>query len=499
MRSKMGIRAVVAIAVAGIMIAMSACTLLINHDRQCARDTDCAHFGSHLVCEQGICVRGSLPPGCVGGTPSQLPDFLNHCTKSEYDDTFDNCARLSLCGDVAPPPLVTPPVPPSGTPTSPGPTPLELCADPQKRPQVVFMNGSSNFIPLLQKVAPFMLLSGVTPVFQQTNSCAGVRSVYGPLASQHVMKDPPSTGPGFYASYYPIDGSPPKPCSLGTGVMTDIGESEIFASTCNIDKPAGDSVAEYFGPMATIVFAVNVASTDTAITAEAARQVFGIGDDPSNKATPWTNSRFFYIRNLNTATQQMIAHAIGVPADKFWGTDQGSASNVGGQLIIPPEPTKAIGIIGTDFYEKDPSKNLKALAFRAQGQSVAYWPDSSVKSRDKRNVRDGHYPIWGPLHFFAKIPLTPNVMAFLQLVAPASLERDVLRNYISSSLVPDCAMMVHRDSELEELTPYKPPLPCNCFFEANVPGGAAPPGCTTCSGDDNECPDAKKCIVGFCE
>ena len=41
-----------------------------------------------------------------------------------------------------------------------------------------------------------------------------------------------------------------------------------------------------------------------------------------------------------------------------------------------------------------------ALAFQANGQTKAYYADSTSGARDRQNVRDGHYPIWGPVHFF---------------------------------------------------------------------------------------------------
>ena len=46
---------------------------------------------------------------------------------------------------------------------------------------------------------------------------------------------------------------------------------------------------------------------------------------------------------------------------------------------------------------------VKILAYQHFKQDCAWLPDSSSTSFDKINVRDGHYPLWGPLHLFAKV------------------------------------------------------------------------------------------------
>ena len=67
-----------------------------------------------------------------------------------------------------------------------------------------------------------------------------------------------------------------------------------------------------FGPIQAMIFVVPSISGQTAITAEAARAVFGAGGD-NGMAVPWTNPDLYFVRNVNTGTQQMIGHAIGVP------------------------------------------------------------------------------------------------------------------------------------------------------------------------------------------
>lgn len=111
----------------GVALAMTACSLLVNTDKdQCGADSDCASSAG-AVCREGVCVLAASLPEAGGDAPSDGPkgpdgeagctpkiptsdlDFLNEkCTSSQCID-FDNCARLGIC-DGGLPPLVTPPV-----------------------------------------------------------------------------------------------------------------------------------------------------------------------------------------------------------------------------------------------------------------------------------------------------------------------------------------------------------------------------------------------------
>jgi hypothetical protein len=251
-----------------------------------------------------------------------------------------------------------------------------------------------------------------------------------------------------------------------------------------------------------MVLVVPGKSHESAITEEAARAVFGMGG-----VAPWTDPSLYFIRNSGTGTQQMIGHAIDVPAGSFWGVDRGTAASVDTLMRVISDDTlaeQAIGIISADYYDDD-RDNLRALAFKATGQECAYLPDSTQFKKDKRNVRDGHYPIWGPVHFFTAVnngvPTSPAAQAFVSVVSVPNIQQALLDAFIGSSLVPTCAMIVQRSSELGPLTQYQPPFECGCYFEAspNV-SGAAPPGCTHCA-TANDCTDPARpaCNLGYCE
>jgi hypothetical protein len=491
---------------AGAVLCLAACTLLLDRtSTQCRSDADCTKFEGHSFCHGGWCVASGLgPPDCFYGTPQQQQDFLNQCSTAECL-LFDNCMRLQLCGAAAstPPPVAPPPLDSSAPPPSAGGADagaMPNCVDPiSGRTQVVYLTGSSNFPPLLAKLAPIVIAAGgPTPVFQITNSCTGVKSIFSAVQAAHFIHDPPvGSSAAKYAAYFGPDGNQ-VPCILGAvGASVDIGESDIFSSTCPGSPMVDNTVNESLGPNQAMAFVVPGASGQTAISEEAAREVFGLGGN-NGLAGPWIDPARYFVRNANTGTQQMIGHAIGVSADQFWGIDQGTASSVdqGLKVLNGPEAEQAIGIISVDWYDND-RKNLKALAYKAKDQACAYLPDSTPDSTDKRNVRDGHYPIWGPIHFFTANPLPAAAGAFLSIVAVPKVNTAVLDAFIAASLIPTCAMMVQRDSELGSITPYSPPFQCGCYFESKnaAPGVDCMP-CKTAS----DCPAARPaCNLNFCE
>jgi hypothetical protein len=495
---------------AGAVLACAACTALVDRTAtQCEDDLDCQHFGGHPSCQAGVCVSSGLGPAdCFYGTPGQPSDFLNQCSTAQCL-AFDNCQRLGLCGsasdmDAA---LAAPPAAEASTATATvadagRAAPLPNCVDPTSgRSPPVFLTGSSNFPPLLSKLAPLIVASGFTPVYQVTNSCTGVASVLG---SANVITDPPPGGSGQHAQYFQQDGTAVS-CLLGpSGATVDVGESDIFSSTCTGFGAPGPGFAQYLGPIQAMVFVVPGASSQQAISAEAARDVFGMGGDHDSGA-PWTNPLLYFVRNQNTGTQQMIGKAINVSPNEFWGIDRGSAGALDSELRVISDPSlanQAIGIISTDYYDDD-RVNLNALAFKAAGQDCAYLPDSTPFKKDKQNVRDGHYPIWGPIHFFTAVtggvPVSAGAEAFVSVVSVPNLAQELLDAFIGASLVPTCAMMVQRSAELGPLSTYAAPFQCGCYFEASV-NGTAPAGCGKCN-TANDCGDPARpaCNLGYCE
>ncbi len=509
-----------AAAVVALAIGLGgACSIFVDHTAdQCRSDADCAKFADHPTCQSGICISSGLgPPNCFYGTPQTTDQFLNACTTATCIP-FDNCQH-GLCdggaADLMPPnaPDGGAAVPDAGTNADAGSS-LPGCLDPIARPQVIYLTGSSNFPPLLAKLGPLIIKkTGYTPVYQVSSSCGGVRAIFSVQAKDHFIADPP-TGSANPVATFVTPGGDLVPCSLGGtgsgGVRVDVGESDIFSTTCAGYGPSSGDVGEYLGPIQAMLFVVPSTSSQKAISAEMAHAVFGRGG-AQGLTQPWVNPALYFVRNGNTGTQLMIGSAIGVPADQFWGVDRGSAKSVAALLTVlssgadQVSAEQAIGILSNDYYDADRG-NLTALAFQASNQTCGYLPDSTAFKTDKRNVRDGHYPIWGPLHFFANtaqgIPTSVAAQAFVSVVAEPEPEPDLLDAYIDAGLVPSCAMSVKRSTDLGPLSAYVPPVMCGCHFEARLdgPDAAPPPGCTPCM-TASECADPARpaCRLGYCE
>jgi hypothetical protein len=523
---------------AAALLACGACSFLLDSSTsQCTTDADCNHFGFLPYCENSVCVPSGLGPlgECYHGDASQPDQFLNACSDGYLPSptggtcvTFDDCARLGICSDAgdAGPPLDIPPPPAKGAapsdagPSVPGTPRCSTMANGAEG--LVYITGSSNFPNVLKKIAPIIingtaanLEPGPTPIFLTTNSCTAVKSIFSSKESDHVLANPGGDNTAKYAQYYDGNGNA-NPCILDEGTVADIGESDVYSTTCNaeyvVGSPyvSGGNVIETIGPVQAMAFVVPSYSLETSISREAAREVFGMGGN-RGATTPWIDPSYYFVRNKNTGTQQMIGLDIGVDAAAFWGSDQGSADGVHTALVNvnnATEADKSIGIISVDVSDSDPT-NLRVLAYKEEGQDCAYLPDSTSTNHDKQNVRDGHYPIWGPLHFFRANPSPnatyPNASGdFLNYVSGLNNVKAVLDAFISASLIPSCAMAVQRVQGVE-LGPLSAVPPgdqsCACYFESQPIAAGHPPsrGCSACN-DNDDCPSDRFCsVLKYCE
>jgi ABC-type phosphate transport system substrate-binding protein len=479
-------------------VLISACSLLLDRSDQCQTDQDCVAFGNHPVCRGGFCASSGLgPPGCYFGTPQNQTQFANACSVSDTVP-FDNCARLGLCqntGGTIPETLVLPAnlgsVPAL---VNPQPPPTMPCEHPS-RPNVIFATGSTNLLPLLKAVAPLLAADDppFTVVYQPQTSCKGAGSMFEADPAKRVIKDIPNNWAFFYD---PAGGK--NYCLLNAaGNPVDIGESDVYARTCGYDTKA--EVADYPGPIQAITFVVPAASSQMSISAEAAHFLFGAGGN-MGLVPPWTDPRLYFVRSSGTGTVQLVSRAINVPAASWWGIDRLSSDNLRDSMVAidPTQAEKAIGVLSSDFADQARS-NLRVLAFQAAGQSVGYLPDSDLRSKDKINVRDGHYPIWGPIHLYAA---TTNGVpsraadALVRRFSVPRLEQKLLEAIVASGYIPACAMRVRRDQEMGPMASHQPQVGCGCFFEAQVNGAAS---CQKCA-NNSDCPKSRSfCNYGYCE
>jgi hypothetical protein len=168
------------------------------------------------------------------------------------------------------------------------------------------------------------------------------------------------------------------------------------------------------------------------------------------------------------------------------------------KAIDPSFAELAIGILSSDFAD-DNRNNLRELAFQQRGQRFAYLPDSNAVSTDKANVRDGHYPIWGAIHFLAAtengVPSAAARALISQFTVP-KLDESLVSAIIGAGFVPPCAMKVTHTMEVGTLTAFQPPFGCSCFYENQVNHTTA---CHTCTSPADCTSAAPACNYGFCE
>jgi hypothetical protein len=170
------------------------------------------------------------------------------------------------------------------------------------------------------------------------------------------------------------------------------------------------------------------------------------------------------------------------------------------EALDPADNEAAIGMLSNDLADRNRA-NLRTLAFQEAGQSFGYLPDSTADTFDKKNVRDGHYPVWGPVHLLATTQNGVPSQAASALITQfnvAKLDQTLVSAIIEAGFVPSCAMQVMRTEEVGPLSAYTPPFGCGCFFDTQI-DGVAPDSCAACSGPADCSSDKPACNYGFCE
>jgi hypothetical protein len=287
----------------------------------------------------------------------------------------------------------------------------------------------------------------------------------------------------------------------------DIGVSDVYASSCNGVPGLGDTTAlpagvvDTLGPVQAFTLAVHDdPSFPVAISAEAAFNIFGItarGGDASFNVGPWSVVADIYGRPQDSGTWQTWARNLGLLPQKPVTTPKTGAKDVLGALDTA-QVGSAIGIIALNdiVATNGVAPKVRPLAFRAKGQDFAYYPNSTSTASDMINVRDGHYAVWGNIHFFARQTggnFAPNVKTVLDLLQG----KDAVSAVSKIRAVPKCAMQVSRSADAGDFSAYKPDKPCGCFFEQEA-SGTAPASCKACT-DDGPCGSTGQCVFGFCE
>jgi hypothetical protein len=167
-------------------------------------------------------------------------------------------------------------------------------------------------------------------------------------------------------------------------------------------------------------------------------------------------------------------------------------------------PEATIGILASDVADVNRA-SVRALAYQTWGQDCAYLPDSSATSFDKLNVRNGHYAMWGPIHFYAKVnasgtptnPAAANLIGYFDGTVATPSGVNLLQLEIQGHTVPDCALQVQRSTEDGPVSAYTPATPCGCYFDFAATGTTT---CASCTMDSNcTVAGASHCRYGYCE
>lgn len=483
-----------------LLAAVPACSFVVNRSTsQCEVDADCAHFEGNLTCQAGVC-SGLGPAGCFTGEPTTQDEYLNACSTSN-NVPFDNCAKLKLCDRNTTLPASTDPSNPTVMALiNPPPEPQNNCDDGAVG-RVIYMLGAADFGPLMHAAQPFLSASQkpYRAVFQNSSSCAGVSSIFGAT----MMKNPVNPLLGGWAFYFDDTGVQVNCRLADTGNAIDIGVSDLYAETCDPSFHPGTDVAEYLGPVVPFVLSVPAMSSEQSISIEAAHMVFGLGGKAPPASglldPPWNDRANFSIRNSGAASTVLTALLTEVPKSKFWGVDRLSTDNLRDTLLTAPKAAvnSSIGILSVDYNDKNRG-NLRALYLQARGQLSGYQPDSSPTTIDKANVRDGHYPLWGYVHFFTSTHggsgASEAAKAMVLKFNVSRLEQGLLDDIIEASLVPLCAMKVVRQAEIGSYEPQAN-FECGCYFDLKTKGKT---DCTTCQTAE-DCPGKHACNYGFCE
>lgn len=362
-------------------------------------------------------------------------------------------------------------------------------------PSPVYMTGSTAARPLLIEISRYFSSQSppITIVYQGQGSCAGVDA---------ILNATPIKGTGAFSTW-DSTGTEVK-CDVpdDAPVVADVGISDVFAPTC-FSLPGGlpSNVADFLGPVQAMTFVTRKGSPERSISAEAAYNVFGFGSDSG--VAPWTDEKLLFKRDALSGTQQMIAAAIGVPASRWKGTATTGSSDLQKQLVAASPVEKTLGILAADVAQ-DNRVLINMLAYRHSGQSCGYLPDRDATSNEKQNVRDGHYAIWGPMHFFTRIDnggipvkrTAADVIGYLSGTKATPTELDLIALEAQRHVVPPCAMRVKRTQELGPMMSVSPAGACGCYFEKMANGSTS---CTTCM-RPGDCPSTRPvCSYGYCE
>jgi hypothetical protein len=514
--------------VAASVLGCCGCSLIASQKSldQCQSDRDCSSFPG-MVCDltQHVCVPAPVtpPPDAAGGgdaaeggtcwgargdascfaCPAQTQnELLNACSPGGCEP-FSNTERIAgfeMGQPLRPPVSVVDPIPEAGPPPSDAgagadagdagrPSTNARCSD--LVPAPLFLMASSAFSLVLKTFAQ-ALASEVTLVYKYDTSCPSLDSI--------LTGDTKIRGTAVYWS-----GDRQLECDVEQPTFAQIGGCDVSPEACVPGYPGSPNLVDEPGAIQVFMFTVPKASTQAAISAEAAYNVWGFGAESG--VEPWVTPNLIFKRFFDSGVQQVIAATIRLPMTAWRGIPIKGSGEMKPALLGSSMPERTIGITSADQADaQDARANLRTLTYQHYEQSCGYLPDSTQGSFDKRNVRDGHYALWAPYHFYSRKSDRMNdarianvINYFTGAKRLPNPNTDLITTLKQGGLVPTCAMRVEREKEGSIIKPYKPSPSCGCYYDITSPGGYSPPECTTCR-TDSDCPAARPiCSFGYCE
>jgi hypothetical protein len=450
-------------------------------------------FGDAAAAAGCIDPTGFDGRGCYSCTPRDSSELLDACTSSPCTP-FANTVRIPNFANYANRPAPTPaaeaPPPPPGTGGGDVELPQQRCQD---LPSPVYLYGSSALNLGLRTLSQ-AIAGTATVVYQNDTSCLGLDSILTGITRLRGV-----------AQYWPAGSDQPLPCAIENEQPADIGLCDVSPTSCIPGFAGNANLVDDIGPAQVFMFTVPNGSSQRTISAEAAYSVFGYD---AGGVEPWTDPASLVRRGVSSGVQLTIAASLELEP-RFWrGVIKQRSSEVKPALLALANPDRALGITSADVAEEaDTRANLRTLAYQQIGQNCAFTPDSSLGSSDKRNVRDGHYELWAPFHFYTRgqngrtqDPFIAEIVSYLSGARPLpNGNTDFITTLKQAGLVPTCAMRVTRTREGARIAPYEPSPSCGCYFDASPPGGVIPEGCQACV-NSSDCPgSAPNCNFGFCE
>jgi ABC-type phosphate transport system substrate-binding protein len=383
----------------------------------------------------------------------------------------------------------------------------------------LYLDGSSAFEPTVAAFAVKLSNSTetanpMTIVYLKPGSCAGVNA---------IASNADITGTG---TYYTLSGTTlvKNSCTLpASGQKADIGVSDVFYPSCGANAPATQpgTLKDFVGPVQPMEFVVNKNNTTAGgyLTYAEAQDIYGCGATAA--IAGFTLATGIFCRDQLSGTQIITCDNIGLAPNALTSaicvSEGGSgplATAVAGFSMV----NASLGFLGADVYDQNRT-TLAALAFAAKGQTKAFYADSTSSARDRQNVRDGHYPMWGYEHMFAYVdssgvPTSARAAGLINLINGVATDSN-LGDYVAlegtaanglGGTIPLCAMQVKKTDDLPGYLSAAPAPTCTCAY-VKAATGTAPAGCVACGGGSDggadaaagACTGGKACQHGFCE